>query len=119
MQCGSWFQAHTPQGRKTTCNGTANLRALNVAALAVYRKGHVPVIGINVALPIIEAAGANGYDEDMMPLSLAIAEKCDACLRIGGPFKGADEEVERFKVAGRPTYLLVDEIPPAKSAMRD
>ena len=73
----------------------ANLRALNVVALAVLRRGHLPVIGVNLALPIIEAAGAENFDEIMMPLSLAAAERCDAVLRIGGPSDGADEEVER------------------------
>jgi hypothetical protein len=35
-------------------------------------------------------------DEIMMPLSLAAAERCDACLRIGGPSAGAGEAVARF-----------------------
>jgi hypothetical protein len=34
-----------------------NLRQLNAAALAVFRAGYLPVIGVNLALPIIEAAG--------------------------------------------------------------
>ena len=37
-----------------------------------------------------------------MPVSLALADRCDACLRIGGPSKGADDEAERFRLAGRP-----------------
>ena len=46
----------------------ANLRALNEAALAVSRRGHLPVIGVNLALPIIEAAGPECFDEIMMPV---------------------------------------------------
>ncbi len=61
-----------------------NLRVLNEAALAVLRRGHVPVMGVNPALPIIEAAGVESFDEIMMALSRALAGRCDAVLRIGG-----------------------------------
>src|ERR1041385_2224053 len=89
----------------------ANLKKLNAAALEVFRKGHIPIIGVNLALPIINVAGAQAYDEIMMPVSLAAAVRCDACLRIGGPSKGADEEVELFRSSGRPVYFSVGEIP--------
>ncbi len=71
----------------------ANLARMNEAALAVWRKGHVPIIGVNLALPIIAAAGdaAAADVEIMMPLSLALAERCDAFLRIGGASVGADQ----------------------------
>ena len=54
--------------------------------------------------------GDERYDEIMMPVSLALADRCDACLRIGGASKGADDEVERFKAAGKPVYRRLDEI---------
>ena len=90
----------------------ANLAALNAAALAVFRLGHVPVIGVNMALPMIAAAGAEAaYDEIMMPLSLALAERCDACLRVGGPSAGADAEMTRFRALGRPVFLRLEDVP--------
>lgn len=89
----------------------ANLRALNEAAVAVFRRGHVPVIGVNMALPVIEAAGAASFDEIMMPLSLALAERCDGCLRVGGASAGADAEVERFRAAGKPVWRDLAAIP--------
>src|SRR5262245_33927285 len=84
----------------------ANLDVLNRAAVALFRAGHVPVIGVNMALPVIAAAGGSDavYREIMTPLSVALVDRCDACLRIGGPSRGADEEVERFRAAGRPVY---------------
>jgi hypothetical protein len=88
-----------------------NQRALNRVALALFRMGHVPIIGVNLALPIIEAAGAGAFHEIMMPLSVALAERCDACLRIGAPSQGADAEVERFHASGRPVYYRVEDIP--------
>jgi hypothetical protein len=88
----------------------ANLRLLNEAALALFRRGHVPIIGVNLALPLAELAGPDGHDEVMMPLSLAASERCDACLRIGGASKGADAEVERFRANGRPVYFSIEEV---------
>jgi hypothetical protein len=80
--------------------------------VALRRAGHVPVSGVNMALPMIEAAGGAAADRDiMMPLSLALAERCDACLRLGGPSQGADDEMERFAANGRPVYRSLGEIP--------
>jgi hypothetical protein len=85
---------------------------MNDAALAVWRKGHVPIIGVNLALPIVEAAGgdADADAELMMPLSLALADRCDAFLRIGGPSVGADQEMARFLAAGKPVFRSIEEI---------
>jgi hypothetical protein len=89
----------------------ANLAAMNRAALALFRAGHTPVIGVNLALPLIELAGEGAFDEIMMPLSLAAAERCDACLRIGGASKGADDEAESFRARGKPVYSRLEEVP--------
>ncbi len=89
----------------------ANLRALNKAALAVFERGHVPVIGVNNALPLIEEAGEARFDELMMPISLAMAERCDAVLRVGGASHGADREVARFQEAGKPVFHSLDDLP--------
>ena len=80
-------------------------------ALALFRAGHVPIVGVNVALPLIESAGPAAYDEIMMPLSLSLVDRCDACVRVGGPSKGADEEAERFRARGRPVYGSLAEVP--------
>jgi hypothetical protein len=46
----------------------------------------------------------------MMPLSLALADRCDAFLRIGGASVGADQEMARFVAAGKRVFRSVDEI---------
>jgi hypothetical protein len=97
--------AATPEQRRE------NLRRMNEAALAIFRKGHVPVIGVNMALPVIEAAGAESYDEIMMPISLALAERCDAIVRVGGASAGADQEVEVVRSRGGVVYASLSEIP--------
>jgi len=88
----------------------ANLRALNRAAAEIFEMGHIPLIGVNMALPMIEAAGADTYEKIMMPLSLSLVERCDACLRIGGASPGADEEAERFRSLGCPVFYSLAEL---------
>lgn len=108
-----WIMISGPYatGAKTRAERERNLNALNRAAHEVFRRGHVPIVGVNLALPIIEAAGDDTYDELMMPISLAAAERCDAVLRIGGASIGADEEVERIQARGGKVYYALEEIP--------
>jgi hypothetical protein len=86
---------------------------MNRAALAVFRLGHIPVIGVNMALSVIAAADQDAYAEVMQPLSLALAERCDAILRLHGESTGADEELARFRAAGKPAFRSLAEIAPA------
>jgi hypothetical protein len=90
-----------------------NLRAMNRVAYAVFQRGHVPIIGVNLAYPVIEAVGPQVFDEVMMPLSLAAAERCDAVLRVGGSSRGADREVELIRARGGAVYHDVNELPDA------
>ena len=106
MVAGPYRSVH-PDGR------AANLRELNRAANELFRKGHVPIIGVSMALPMIEAAGAESYDDIMMPLSLRLSGRCDAVLRIGGASHGADLEVEQFRRRGLPVFGSIDEVPAA------
>jgi hypothetical protein len=98
-------------GAKSDADREANLLALNQAAYRVFRRGHVPIVGVNLALPVIQAAGPQMYDAVMMPLSLALADRCDAVLRIEGLSRGADDEVERVLGRGGHVYHGVEEIP--------
>lgn len=92
-----------------------NPHVLDAAAPAVHGLGHAPVVGVNMVLPVVAAAGDDdaAYDDIMTPASLALADRCDACLRSGGPSKGADDEVHRFVAAGRPVFRSLNEIPEA------
>ena len=88
-----------------------NLQVMNEVAYRVFLKGHIPLIGVNMALPVIDVAGEDHYEALMMPISLALAERCEAILRIGGPSNGADREVEKFSSKGLPVYYTLEEIP--------
>lgn len=112
-----WIMVAGPytSGTRDEAVRAGNLRAMNRAAHAVWKRGHVPVIGVNMALPVIEAAGRAHFDAIMMPLSLALAERCDAVLRIGGPSKGADQEVALIRANGGRVFMSAEEIPTAST----
>ena len=80
----------------------------------MLQKGHVPMIGVNLALPVIESAGQESYGSIMSALSLSLTERCDAILRIGGASTGADEEAAMFRTRGLPVFRSLEEVPDAR-----
>jgi hypothetical protein len=97
----------------------ANLRAMEDAALALFRAGHLGVTGEWLALPLARLAGSRAmgdrpWDEIFHPVAERLAQRCDACLRIGGPSAGADAMVAIFERAGRPVYRALEEVPPPR-----
>jgi hypothetical protein len=93
----------------------ANVAAMNEAALSVYRRGHLPVTGEALALPLIELAGSRRvgdavFDEIFHPIARRLLERCDAVLRIGGPSAGADEMVSLARQQGKAVYTDVAEL---------
>jgi hypothetical protein len=94
----------------------ANVHAMTDVALRLFRMGHLPVLGEWFALPLIEHAGAKKigdaiFDEIFHPISRELVLRCDACLRIGGPSKGADEMVHLAQSSGRTVFMSIDEVP--------
>lgn len=100
------YSAPTPQQRQR------NLDAMNEAAAAVYRRGHVPVIGVNAALPVLEALDSEDEYEVIMTISLSVVGQCDALLLIAES-PGANRERDLILSKGLPVYLSIDEIPAA------
>jgi hypothetical protein len=99
-----------PYSAATSDARARNLRAMNEAAAAVARRGHIPVIGVNAALPVLDAAGLPNTDPLMMKISLALAARCDACLQIGRS-PGADREADLIRGLGKPVFTRVEDIP--------
>jgi hypothetical protein len=88
-----------------------NLETLNRAAAEVLRLGHVPIIGVNAALPVVDFLGDNeDRYEAIMKISLAVVDKCDAILMIGES-AGAKRERELIRAKGLPVYTSIAEIP--------
>jgi len=94
----------------------ANVRAMTDMALRLFRAGHLPVLGEWFALPLIEHAGSRRigdpiFDEIFHPISRRLVSKCDACLRIGGPSKGADEMVALARSFQKQVFFRYEDVP--------
>ncbi len=95
-----------------------NLSNLEAVALPLFRKGHIPMIGEWVALPLIHLAGStkpgdNAWEEVQYPVAHRLLEKCDAVLRLQGASKGADEDVRVATERGLKIYYSVEDVPDA------
>ena len=93
-----------------------NVEAMTDASLALFRAGHLPVMGEWFALPLIEHAGSTGigdavFNEIFHPISRRLVAQCDACLRIGGPSVGADEMVALARANGKGVYFGLGDVP--------
>ena len=96
----------------------ANLKRLEAASWPIVEKGHVPMIGEWVALPIWTEAGGRSvgdalYEKILHPAASRLLQHCDAVLRLPGASKGADNDVEIANQRGVPVYYAIDDIPPA------
>jgi len=93
-----------------------NLERLESYSLPIYKKGHIPLIGEWVALPIVRQAGSKSLgdavsEQFLYPVADRLLERCDAVLRIEGESKGADEDVRIAGERGLPVYFRVEDIP--------
>ena len=96
----------------------ANVRAMNAAALDLFRRGHVPVTGEALALPLIELAGSERvgdrvFDDIFHPIARRLLERCDAVVRIGGESAGADDMVRLARAHGKQVFAAAAEVPEA------
>lgn len=83
---------------------------MNKAAAEVMRLGHIPVIGVNAALPVVECMpGIDRYDA-IMKISLAVVDRCDAILILGDS-PGVSREMELLTAKGLPVFRKLSEIP--------
>lgn len=87
-----------------------NLDAMNIAAFKIYEKGHIPVIGVNAALPVVDKMESGDKYKAIMDISLGIVERCDALLLIGES-PGANRERDALLSKSKTIFYNVDEIP--------
>ncbi len=92
-----------------------NLDRMEAAALALFRAGHVPLIGEWLALPLLKTAGSKYpgdeiYQEISYPVARRLLGRCDAVLRIAGASKGADGDVALAEKLGLAIYYRLEDI---------
>lgn len=98
----------------------ANVHVMESFAVPIFQKGHVPMLGEWLALPLLRLAGSKQigdeiFNEIFHPIAELLLDKCDAVLRVGGPSKGADLMVEVGKKKRLKIYYTLEEIPNAST----
>ncbi|GAA3801315.1 DUF4406 domain-containing protein [Cellulomonas soli] len=93
-----------------------NLARLEEAADPLFTKGHVPMIGEWVALPVLRGRGVDDIAapraaEVLYPTAARLIQHCDAVLRLPGASTGADQDVALAQARGLPVYRHLDEVP--------
>lgn len=99
-----------PYSAPTAEQRRANLDAMNAAAAQLLEMGHVPIIGMNAALPVLEQADVPDRYASTMAISLAVIGACDALLLIGES-PGANKERDLILAQGKPVYLNIEDVP--------
>jgi hypothetical protein len=94
----------------------ANVDVMESFAIPVFKKGHIPMLGEWLALPLVRLAGSKRigdepFNEIFHPIAEMLLDKCDAVLRVGGASQGADLMVDVAKKKGLAVYYELDEIP--------
>lgn len=94
----------------------ANRARLEAAAQPIYERGHLPLLGEWLALPIIHAAGGRTpgdavFQAYQYPVAERLISRCDAVLRLPGDSRGADLDVARARALGLPVVHSVEELP--------
>lgn len=98
------YSASTPEQKEK------NLAAMNLAAAGLLERGHVPLIGINAALPVVELSNISDKYKAIMQISLAVIDGCDAILMIGES-PGANKERDLIISKGLPVYYNAEDVP--------
>ena len=99
-----------PYSADTEEQRAKNIKAMNEAAARLLEKGHVPLIGVNAALPVVAQSNVTDKYKAIMDISLAVIDKCEALVVIGES-KGVEMEKQLVLAKGLPVYYSIDEVP--------
>jgi hypothetical protein len=97
------YSATTEEVRKQ------NLDRMNEAAVLVYQKGYIPIIGVHAALPVVEKSDGDKY-ETIMDISLAVVNCCEGIPMVGES-PGANRERDLIASKQLPVFFNINEIP--------
>ena len=97
----------------------ANHAAIRRACLELFRAGHLPVNGEDLALPLAELAGSRvigdaAFDEVFHPMGRRLVARVDGVLRLPGASAGSDEMVELARGRTIPVWTDAADVPPAR-----
>jgi hypothetical protein len=94
----------------------ANRAFLEAQCLPIWQRGHLPMIGEWLALPIIHSAGGKEHGDEVFtayqyPVAHRLLERCDAVFRLPGASSGADKDVAHAQELGLKIYFDLVDIP--------
>lgn len=98
-----------PYSADTAEQRQLNLDKMNEAAARLLELGHIPVIGMNAAIPVLEQANVTDKYKCTMDISLAVIGACDALLLLAES-PGANKERDLILSKGKPVFKSIDEI---------
>jgi|SRR5688572_8808082 len=99
-----------PYSAETADKRQENLDAMNIAAARILERGHIPLIGVNAALPVVEKSNIADSYKAIMDISLAVIDKCEGLLLIAES-PGANKERDLVLSKGLPVFYDINEIP--------
>ncbi len=99
-----------PYSASTEEQKQINLDAMNTAGARLLELGHIPLIGVNAALPILQKANVPDRYQGIMDISMAVMSACDAILMLAES-PGANKERDLALSRGLPVYYKINDIP--------
>jgi hypothetical protein len=101
-----------PYTADTEAERKRNLDILNEAAAKLLEMGHIPLIGINAALPVAEKTKLQGEEKHkaLMAISLAVINACEALLFLKES-PGANMERDLITSKGLKVYTKLEDLP--------
>ena len=104
-----------PYSAATEAQRQQNLDRMSEAAAQLLALGHIPLIGVHAALPVVAKATLSAEEryKAIMEISLAVIDKCDALWLLAGS-PGANRERDLVLGKGLPVFYVLTDIPPAK-----
>ena len=99
-----------PYSADTAEQRQKNLDAMNIAAAKLLEKGHIPLIGINAALPVVIKSDTVDRYKAIMDISLTVIDKCEGLLLLNES-PGANRERDLILSKGLPVFYDINEIP--------
>lgn len=90
-----------------------NLDRMNAAAAQLLLKGHIPLIGVNAALPVVAQLQEGDRYKAIMDISMAVIDRCEALLLLAES-PGANRERDLVAGKGLRVYTHIDEVEAAE-----
>lgn len=98
-----------PYSAPTAEQRQKNLDAMNEAAARLLELGHIPLIGMNASMPVLEKASVADPYHCTMEISLAVIGACEGLLLLAES-PGANKERDLVLSKGLPVFRSIEDV---------